>query len=119
MTEQNISSIICLQNELPIIKLFEYYVVKISLGFNFADDENFQFRVDLISRSEEFSIERYKDKVKELYVEPKDEEILGSFLLEDSLLPPNNRQKSRTVSTSKKPSKKASNPVPEPSNSRV
>ena len=36
--------------------------------------------------------ERYKDEVKELYVEPKDEEILGSFLLEDSLLPPNNRQ---------------------------
>ena len=30
------------------------YVDKISRGFNFADDENFQFRVDLISRSEEF-----------------------------------------------------------------
>ena len=27
---------------------------KISCGFNFADEENFQFRVDLISRSEEF-----------------------------------------------------------------
>ena len=26
------------------------YVDKISRGFNFADDENFQFRVDLISR---------------------------------------------------------------------
>ena len=26
------------------------YVDKISRGFNFADDENFQFRVDLISQ---------------------------------------------------------------------
>ena len=33
------------------------YVDKILCGFIFADDENFQFRLDLISRSEEFNFE--------------------------------------------------------------
>ena len=33
-----------------LLREYVPYVDKISRGFNFADDENFQFRVDLISR---------------------------------------------------------------------
>jgi len=42
--------------------------------------------------------ERYKDMVKELYIEPKEEEILGSFLLEENI--PTSSRKESTTSTS-------------------
>ena len=52
-------------------------------------------------------LERYKEMTKELYIEPKEEEVLGSFFLKESLPPTEHTtspsRKERPVSSKKRP----------------